>query len=147
MNVPTTVRASAGHNERRFQQLARSLGATLDGKQSFKQGEVKISVDESFTHNDRQYLIEIDSGNMAKVLVGQYVLLNQLHPQSSTAPVFVVIHNFKNYNPLRTVRNLALVNQQLYAGKGLEFGAMHMDQLDHWDGSFESLLAQVRRPH
>lgn len=146
MNAPTTI-ARAGHNERRFQQLARSLGAALKGKQSFKQGKVKISVDESFTHKGRQYLIEIDSGNMAKLLVGQYVLLNQLHPQSNTPPVFVVIHNYKNYNPERTVRNLELVNQQLYAGKGLDFGAMHMDQLDHWDGSFDSLLAQVRRPH
>jgi hypothetical protein len=140
-------RARAGTNEKRFQEFMRKLGVNLEGKQCFKQGNVQISVDESFTHKDKQYLIEIDSGNMAKLLVGQYVLLNQLHPQSRRAPVFLVIHNYKGYNPKRTINNLHLINQQLYAGNGLEFGAMHFDQLDGWDGNFDSLLAQVHRPH
>lgn len=125
----------------------RKLGVKLEGRRCFKQGSVQISVDESLTHKDTQYLIEIDSGNMAKLLVGQYVLLNELHPRSGASPVFLVIHNYKDYNPKRTVHNLQLVNQQIYGGEGIAFGAMHFNQLDGWDGNLDSLLAQVHRPH
>lgn len=148
MHASTSAqRARAGTNEQRFQQLMQRSGVILEGKRCFKQGNVQISVDESFTYQDRQYLIEIDSGNMAKLLVGQYVLLNQLHSRTSTPPVFLVVHHYKDYNPKRTVHNLHLVNQQLYAGEGIEFGAMHVNQLDGWDGTFDSLLAQVHRPN
>jgi hypothetical protein len=143
MDVINRVRA--GTNERLFKELMLRAGVELLGKRRFVQGDVEISVDESLTHNGRQYLIEIDSANMAKLLVGQYVLLNQLCPQSEPPPFFLVVHLYKGYNPKRTVHNLSLVNRQLYAGKGFEFGAVHFTQLNDWDGDFDELLARVHR--
>lgn len=139
-------RTRAGTNEARFRNRMRQAGITLGGKRRFVHGDVEISVDESLLHNDRQYLIEVDSGNMAKLLVGQYVLLNQLHPRSEQPPFFLVVHAYKGYNPKRTVENLNLVNQQLFGGAGLEFGAMHYSDLANWDGDLDKLFAQVHRP-
>lgn len=145
MDLPGRV--IAGTNERRFMQIMeRALDACLLGKRRFVAGEVEISVDTSLEHDGTEYLIEIDSANMAKLLVGQYVLLNQLYAQRSKRAFFLVVHAYKKYNPARTVCNLELVNQQLYGGKGIEFGAVHFDQLESWNGTFQDLLELVSRP-
>lgn len=44
-----------------------------------KKRNCSISVDGHFIYQKQLYLIEVDSYNMAKVVVGQYVLLNQLY--------------------------------------------------------------------
>jgi hypothetical protein len=106
---------------------------------------VEISVDESLMHSGRQFLVEIDSANTAKLLVGQYVLLNQLYPHSEPPPFFLVVHLYKGYNPRRTVRNLSLVNQQLYGGKGCEFGAVHFSEFADCGKDFDHLLERVCR--
>jgi hypothetical protein len=140
-------RVTAGTNERRFKELMlRASGVTLLGKRRFWDGDVEISVDESLKYQDTEYLIEIDSANMAKLLVGQYVLLNQLHKTRYLPQFFLIIHAYKNYNPMRTVHNLELVNQQLYQGKGIEFGVIHFDQLQDWNGNFQELLLLMHKP-
>lgn len=141
-------RVAAGTNEGLFKELVqRSHDTRLLGKRHFCGGDVKISVDESLEHNGTEYLIEIDSANMAKLLVGQYVLLNQLHTNWTKPQFFLVVHMYKNYNPQRTLHNLELVNQQLYGGKGIDFGAVHFTEIKDWSGDFEALLQLVHRPN
>lgn len=118
----------------------------LLGKRRFASGGVQISVDESFESAGIEYLIEVDSGNMAKLLVGQYVLLNILHTEQRLKPFFLIVHTYKRYNPLRTVRNLQVVNENLFAGNGMSFGALHVDQLAAWNGDLQDMLRRVRRP-
>lgn len=143
-----TKRARAGDNERKFEQLfnAKSGGVSLLGKQRFVSGEVEISVDQSFRHDGMDYLVEIDSGNMAKLLVGQYVLVNRLR-NSKNAAYFLVVHTYKNYNPMRTVHNLHLVNQELLGGKGIPFGAIHLETLANWSGGVVALLNLFHVPN
>jgi len=129
-------RAKAGSNEKCFFELFRERvrGVSLAGKRRFVGDNVEISVDESFIHNGLSYLIEIDSGNMAKVLVGQYVLINALHTSSREQLFFLVIHTYQDYNPQRTIKNLELINNKLFRGAGIGFGAIHIDALKRWGG-------------
>lgn len=113
-----------------FKTLMKQAGVELLGKRRFFDGGVEISVGESFIHNGRQYYVEIDSANTAKLLVGQYVLLNELRSPSDTAPIFLVVHYYKTYNPMRTIKNLDLVNRRRFDGAGIEFAVLHKSQLE-----------------
>lgn len=108
----------AGKNEKIFiNEFEGRYGKNiLKGKKFFgKREEVNISVDNLIFYNKRKVLLEIDSGNMAKLLVGQYFLLNELikkekeEKNDGTEYMFVVIHYYKDYNPERTNKNLKLV--------------------------------------
>lgn len=138
-------RVAAGTNERHFETVMRQKATDVHllGKRRFTSGEVEISVDQSLDYAGTEYLIEIDSANMAKLLVGQYVLLNQLHTTRHKTPFFLVVHTYKKYNPSRTLQNLQLVNQQLYDGQGIAFGALHIDSLSKWKFGFSEFLALV----
>jgi hypothetical protein len=142
------LRTTAGTNERRFEALMqqKAPAVRLLGKRRFVDGDVEISVDQCIEHAGTRYLIEIDSANMAKLLVGQYVLLNQLHTNRDKTPFFLVVHTYKKYNPQRTLDNLQLVNLQLYAGSGIPFSAIHIDDLSHWEAGFDEFLALIVRP-
>jgi hypothetical protein len=106
----------------------------LAGKRRFVGDNVEISTDGSFARDGTTYLVEVDSGNLAKGLVGQYVLLNALHDQRKEPSFFLVVHTYKGYNVRRTLDNLAFVNQQLYSGNGVPFGMIHLDELQAWGG-------------
>ncbi|QSX77949.1 hypothetical protein [Agrilutibacter solisilvae] len=138
--------ARAGDNERRFHDIfvGKAPGTPLLGKKRYASGGVEISVDQSFVHDDREVLIEIDSANMAKLIVGQYVLLNHLRDSDKPA-FFLVVHAYRKFNPVRTISNLDLVNQKLFFGKGLAFGAMHFDELSSWGGDVTTLLTIAQR--
>ena len=126
---------SAGRNEKRFINLFRTRfgNNVLEGKKVFRNSDsVEISVDNSFRHGNLEFLIEIDSGNMAKLLAGQYTLLNELYTGNKENCIFVVIHTYKKYNPERTTKNLALINSSIYQGKGIRFFAMHISELEDW---------------
>jgi hypothetical protein len=108
----------AGKNEKIFiTEFKREYSnVKLEGKLVFgNKYSANISVDNSFSYNNKKVLIEIDSGNMAKLLVGQYFLLNELikkekeEKNDDTEYMFVVIHYYKDYNPERTNKNLKLV--------------------------------------
>ncbi len=116
-------RPKAGSNEKLFVELLQQkiAGISLSGKQRFTLDNVEISADQSLTHNGISYLIEIDSANMAKLLVGQYVLINQLYANPKENAFFLVVHTYKDYNPERTIKNLSLINKQLYSGAGIKF--------------------------
>lgn len=142
-----TKRPVAGENERKFEQLfeQKSEGTILTGKKRFALGEVEISVDQSFEYEGKEYLVEVDSANMAKLIVGQYVLLNQLHKLGKDA-FFLVVHTYKKYNPMRTVHNLSFVNQGLLAGNGIPFGAIHIEELKNWSGGISGLIKMLAVP-
>jgi hypothetical protein len=145
--METLKRITAGTNERLVKALIeRAPDVKLLGKRRFSAGDVEISVDESLEYRGVEYLIEVDSANMAKLLVGQYVLLNVLHTSRAKPPFFLVIHTYKNYNPSRTLHNLELVNRKLYEGNGIDFGAVHFTELSDWQGDFGALLNRVHRP-
>ena len=130
------AQAKAGSKEEAVFSLlsAKVSGIVLSGKRRFQTENVEISTDESFTDNGVNYLVEVDSGNMAKVLVGQYVLINALTDADKEKPFFLVVHTYKNYNPQRTLSNLAFANQQLFANKGIPYGAIHLSTLEQWNG-------------
>ncbi|EDT73603.1 hypothetical protein [Clostridium butyricum] len=117
----------AGKNEKVFiTEFKRKYSKVkLEGKLVFgnKYG-ANISVDNSFSYNNKKVLIEIDSGNMAKLLVGQYFLLNELikndkeekkkHGKNDdTEYIFIVVHYYKDYKPERTEKNLQLVKDTI----------------------------------
>lgn len=105
----------AGKNEKKFISKFQSQygNGKLGGKRRWgNQDESNISVDNCIKKNSKEVLIEIDSGNMAKLLVGQYFLLNELIPKEekeNTDFIFVVVHYYKDYNTDRTEKNLKLV--------------------------------------
>ena len=136
--------AKAGSKEEAVFSLFRqkASGLELSGKCRFHTGNVEISTDESFTYNGVNYLVEVDSGNMAKVLVGQYVLINALQNNEKENFCYLVVHTFNNYNPQRTLFNLAFVNQQIFSNEGIPFGAIHLNTLKEWSGgNMEQLVA------
>lgn len=142
--MKTNNRGRAGENEAKVKSRLQQLGLQLNGKRRFVQDDVEISVDESFTYDKRDYYVEIDSSNMAKLLAGQYMLLNELIPRLSSPPFFLVVHMYNGYNPERTLKNLRLLNRNLYGGTGIEFGAMHFDEFEDIGHDAGALLARVR---
>jgi len=104
----------AGDNEKKFESLIlNKFGyGCLKGKKTFSlklpgHDKTRISVDQSIELEDGSVLLfEIDSGNMAKLIAGQYALLNGMYVQDRSKAHFVVIHYYKNYNSERTLKNL-----------------------------------------
>lgn len=125
---------AAGENEKKFEEFFQQKykNTELNGKQRYCDDITKteISVDNSIISKNHNILIEIDSGNEAKLIVGQYVLLNQLYSDNKKDTLFLVIHyhiqgrntpNERPYNAERTIKNLIFINKNLYDGKGIKF--------------------------
>ena len=143
------IRAKAGSKEALVFSLLQTKvrGIAFDGKRRFVSENVEISTDESFTHKGVTYLIEVDSGNITKLLVGQYVLLNTLHDHVAEPSFFLVVHTYNGYNVERTLENLGFVNQKLFGGCSIPFGMIHLDKLQAWaGGDVDDLLAMLRVP-
>ncbi|WP_271729826.1 hypothetical protein [Aquimarina algiphila] len=119
----------AGFNERKFNKLIiERFGYNfLNGKKVFKSKseDISISVDNSLYTSALDLLFEIDSGNMAKLLAGQYIFLNILNNRKSNK-IFVVIHYYKNYNSSRTIKNLNLINREIYKNLGIPILAFNV---------------------
>lgn len=117
--------SKAGSNEKKFvESITKQFGSdiVLDGKRVFKSEDqaVSISVDNSLCTSELEILFEIDSGNMAKLLVGQYTLLNVLN-DGGIQKIFVVIHYYKDYSSSRTIKNLNLINTEIFKKSGIPF--------------------------
>jgi hypothetical protein len=118
----------AADNEKKFISLIDSkFNNVLMGKKTFKNkiAGVKISVDNSILYKDKTLLIEIDSGNMAKLLVGQYCLLSQMIDSSKYH--FIVIHFYKDYNTERTKKNLDYISKKL--NLHLPYSIFHINEI------------------
>lgn len=124
---------AAKDNEKAFKKLfeeAFGRDVLLPGKE-YKDPvtDVIISVDNTIDTNDLRVLIEIDSGNYAKLLVGQYMLLNKLYPNDKRT-LFLIIHAYKKYNTTRTIKNLRYVNEHYLNNNGLIFCVIHLDEFN-----------------
>ncbi len=82
--------------------LSKALGINLQKADfAFVTDDIKTSVDFTYETSSANFLFEVDSNNAAKIIFGQYLLLNKSKdiPKNS---IFVVIHCYKNYNIDRT---------------------------------------------
>lgn len=129
VGVDDMEKSVAGTNEKIFASFFNDKygEGILKGKCVYKDDEenVSISVDNSIDFENKKVLVEVDSGNEAKLIVGQYALLNLLCNEDKDV-LFVVVHYYKDkkgklYNPERTISNLKLVNKKIYANNGIKF--------------------------
>ena len=107
-------------NEKKFeQQLSRIKNLKLSSHKQFSTDDgskdhVKIEIDYMIEIDDFQILFEVDSYNMAKVVCGEYVLLNLLYEWTKgKKPIFVIIHYYNKYNSERTVKSLNIIDKKL----------------------------------
>ena len=135
----------AGDNEKACRER---MAGRIKEKLSFKNDEdVYISVDGHFEYEDKLYLVEIDSGNQAKLLAGQYILLNVLWKdikieEKSYAMdncIFLVVHYYDNYNTDRTTNVLSELKNDLELS--LSFMILHENKLTAW----EDLIKQISK--
>lgn len=116
--------AVAGNNEKKFELFFNSFFPNaVQGKRVFNDDKycVSISVDNHFTFNDYEILIEVDASNMAKLVSGQYVLLSNLYDRDLSKAIFLVIHYYNNYNPQRTINNFRYLNNKVLAKNGIKY--------------------------
>lgn len=145
----------AGTNEKIFASFfnAKYGEGILKGKCVYKDDDenVSISVDNSIDFENKKVLIEIDSGNEAKLIAGQYTLLNLLCNDDKDI-LFVIVHYYKDkkidkpYNPERTISNLKLINKKVYENKGIKFRVFNKDgfeKLCKETKNFESLINKL----
>lgn len=138
--------SKAGTREKQFQSLIAKVDPEiLKGKIDFgHNSNVYVSVDESIEFEDKIFLIEIDASNMAKLVAGQFTLLNLLkNKQNKNSKkridcacekelIFLVVHCYgrgKNaYKPYRSLKNFKFISESCFP-EGLRFGSVHMDEL------------------
>lgn len=116
----------AADNEKRLASTITKLGIELQGKYTVSGFEkIVTSADQLISHNGYKVLIEIDSYNMAKVVVGQYAILDGMlkNKNDSNKVIFVVVHCYKGYNPKRTEKHLNFINKYLFKSKGIPYKA------------------------
>ena len=155
--------AQAGTRERQFIDFCNQIdNKLLSGKISFTDKEyAEVSVDNSIILGNAVILIEIDSSNQAKLVAGQYTLLNILRSKPLTKYedivkgkelVFFVVHCFGNdargnrYNPERSRRNFSLINREAFSNAGLKYGSIHIDDIINDNiNTREKLLSVIRK--
>lgn len=86
--------------------------------------------DEKVSINPKYRMIKI-AGNMAKLIVGQYTLLNILcNSIEKSNIVFIVIHYYKDYNTKRTEKNLKLVSKAVFNDNGIRFKVFNIKEFE-----------------
>jgi hypothetical protein len=154
--------AKAATREKQFIEFCNSIDKNLfSGKISFENEEkVYVSVDNSIIFDDEILLIEIDASNQAKLVSGQYTILNLLKDRPSNkfknivknkSLIFFVVHcygssNNSKYNPARSLKNFEFINRFAFKEKGLKSGAVHFEDLivNEIDTK-EKLLNEIRK--
>jgi hypothetical protein len=71
-----------------------------------------VSVDFIWKEKDLTFLFEVDSYNAAKIIFGEYMLLNQVKAYKSNC-ILVIIHCYKKYNIERTEKYLKFAVDKL----------------------------------
>ncbi|MPN34400.1 hypothetical protein SDC9_181893 [bioreactor metagenome] len=156
---------AAGDNERNFRNvMAAKFGTSvLAGKKRYKDpiekaDSAEISVDDSILLPDgRLVLIEVDSANMAKLIAGQYALLNGLYTGDFDKTLFLTIHYFANYEASRTIKNLKFIQGLAPSRKWLPYAAFHISDFgqmiekasgiaDLIDSLWPKLAATAKKP-
>lgn len=148
----------AGDNEDLFRRLMIKKFGTdcLSGKKSYSLKldgfpKASISVDESISQNDRTILIEIDSGNMAKLLAGQYALLNGMYDGPKSNTLFLVVHYYRDcntgslYSRDRTLKNLNAIQHFNPEADWIPFNAFNIEEFEKLMSESESLEELVQK--
>jgi hypothetical protein len=112
-------------NEKKLQEIFQKLGKSKTFR--LADNTIKTSIDFTLVENNKTYYIEVDSYNMAKCVLGQYVLLNQTDKIDKKNSIFVVIHFYNGYDPERTINHLNLAKNKLNCT--LPFAVFHIDNL------------------
>lgn len=133
----------AGDNEKLFRALLKNKfgNSILNGRRSFKSvvnghdEKVYISVDDTILLPDgREILIEVDSGNYAKLLAGQYALINGLFDGERDKTLFLVVHFYKSlrsqkeYTASRTLKNLNAIRSFNSKANWLPYAAINFSE-------------------
>lgn len=74
--------------------------------------DLHVSVDFIWEINGIKILFEVDSYNAAKIVFGQYILLNHTREYMNNC-ILIVIHCYKNYNKQRTIKYLRFAQEKL----------------------------------
>lgn len=144
----------AGDNEKKFRDMVvKKFGNNaLGGKRAYSSvfdgyaEKVSISVDQTlFLSDGTSILIEIDSGNYAKLLVGQYALLNGIYRGGHGDTLFLVVHCYKastkgdakEYSPVRTMKNLNAIQKINPQVVWMPYAAVTLSQ-------FESIVSMTQ---
>lgn len=137
--------SKAGDNEIKFRaSISKKYGENhFNGKKRYTlkldgHENVETSVDESIILPDgRIILIEVDSGNMAKLIAGQYALLNGLCNENREKTLFLVIHYYvdkknknKPYSANRTLKNLNAIQYFSPEKDWLQYNAFNISDLE-----------------
>lgn len=133
----------AGDNEKKLRNLVLDKFGqiALAGKRSYASyfdghdGKVYISVDDTILLPDgRMILIEVDSGNYAKLIAGQYALINGLFDGVRDKTLFLVVHcyksskNKKEYSSSRTIKNLNAIQKFNCNAAWLPYAALTLSE-------------------
>lgn len=151
----------AGDNEKKLRSLVidKFGKKALGGKRSYASffdghdDKVYISVDDTILLPDGSaILIEVDSGNYAKLLAGQYVLVNGLFDGVREKTLFLVIHCYKSskdkkeYSSGRTIKNLNAVQKFNPEAVWLPYAVLAFSEFSdivHISNSIEELCAAL----
>ena len=146
----------AGDNEKLFRDfMIEKFGAQcLGGKQRYTLSlegfpTASISVDDSILLNGRHVLIEVDSGNMAKLLAGQYALLNGMYEGDKNNSMFLVVHYYRDpksgvlYSRDRTLKNLNAIQHFNAGAEWMPFNAYNIEEFEELARNAESLEGLV----
>jgi hypothetical protein len=152
-------RMPAGDNEKLFCALmVEKYGdQCLSGKRRYTLSlngfpEANISVDESIHLENKRVLIEVDSGNMAKLLAGQYALLNGMYNGKKENTLFLVVHYYRDpksrvlYSRDRTLKNLNAIQHFNSEADWMPFNALNIEEFEELvrnSESLEELVASV----
>lgn len=98
---------------------------------------MSTSVDETIVLPDgRQILVEIDSSNTAKLLAGQYALLNGLCKADRAQTLFLVVHYYidkmnkdKPYTAHRSIKNFYAIQSFAPGPNWLPYKSINMDEM------------------
>lgn len=136
-------------NEVFFKNFAEKIGLkidVLDRVLNVKDYTIKTSFDFKFNHNEITYLIEIDSYNMCKCVLGQYAIIN--HSKSlynKDNSIFIVIHFYNNFDKQRTINHLVFAQEQLNCQ--IPYAVFHIKELERFNKFkfLESINNQINK--
>lgn len=105
--------AALDNEKRILSKLNQTYSLDLEKSTSGKiKDDLEVSVDFIWEINGIKILFEVDSYNAAKIVFGQYVLLNHTKEYQNNS-ILIVIHCFKNYNIKRTEKYLNFAEEKL----------------------------------
>lgn len=105
--------AALDNEKRILSKLNQTYSLDLEKSTSGKiKDDLQVSVDFIWEINGVKILFEVDSYNAAKIVFGQYILLNHTKEYQNNC-ILIVIHCYKKYNIERTEKYLKFAQEKL----------------------------------